>query len=105
MAGLNHMRGLPPSHPGELIGRLLEEHGIAVSQAASTLGLSRQYLHSLFRGEGRVSAELAVKLGEFFGNGADLWANLQSKYDLFYARERFKKSKIRIQPAAMIAAE
>jgi addiction module HigA family antidote len=30
-----------------------------------------------------MSPEMALKLGRFFGNGTELWMNLQTRYDLW----------------------
>jgi hypothetical protein len=46
-----------PTHPGELFREILEEHlRLSVSEAASRMGISRQSLHAVLRGEAAVTA-------------------------------------------------
>ena len=35
------------------------------------------------KNESRITAEIAVRLGLYFGNGAEFWANCQNHYDLY----------------------
>jgi antitoxin HigA-1 len=78
-------------HPGEILhGVITEGLGLSVSEAARRLRVSRQTLHRILSGRHGVSAEMALRLGRFCGNGPDLWLRLQAAFDLARARERLK---------------
>lgn len=60
-----------PTHPGYVVRVELEELGMTVTDAAERLGVSRPSLSPL----------MALKLGRFFGNGTELWLNMQTRFD------------------------
>lgn len=78
----------PPTHPGEILRDIvLPELRLSVSEAARQLGVSRQTLHSVMSGRSAVSAEMALRLGRFCGNGPGLWLRMQQAYDLWQAQD------------------
>ena len=52
---------------------------------AAALGVSRQTLYDILNEQQPVTAEMAVRFGKLFGNGAGFWANLQRSHDLAVA--------------------
>jgi addiction module HigA family antidote len=81
-------RSILPMHPGELLREdVLPALGITQTVAAKYLGISRQSLHEILTEKRAVTPEMAVRLGKLCGNGPTLWANLQSKYDVWKAEE------------------
>ena len=72
-----------PTHPGFVVKMELEELEMAISDAADRLGVARPTLSALVNQRKRVSPEMALRLGRFFGNGTELWLNLQARYDRF----------------------
>lgn len=85
-------RGLPPIHPGVILGRTilpaLKAEGVPRTKVAEDLGIGRRTLYDLVDGKGSVTPELALKLGRYFGNTPQFWMNLQTSWDLWQARER-----------------
>jgi len=61
---------------------------------ANALGISRQTLYGILNQKQPVTAEMAVRFGKLFGNGARFWANLQRSYDLAAAERTVVVSKI-----------
>ena len=55
---------------------------------AAALGISRQTLYDILNEKQPVTAEMAVRFGKLFGNGAGFWINLQRIYDLALAERR-----------------
>jgi hypothetical protein len=50
-----------PTHPGEFFREILEEHlRLSISEAVSRMGISRQSLHAVLRGEAAVTADLVA---------------------------------------------
>jgi addiction module HigA family antidote len=71
-----------PTHPGAIVKRELEALGMTVYAAAPLLGVSKQALGNIVDEKSRVSPEMALRLGKFFGNGPQLWMDLQTDHDL-----------------------
>jgi antitoxin HigA-1 len=92
-------RGLPPTHPGEILkGLYVEPLGITVTDAASRLGVTRKALSELLNGHSGVSAEMALRLSMAFNTTPDLWLGLQQDYDLWKAKTKI--GKLGIKPFA-----
>lgn len=80
--------GLPPMHPGELLREdVLPAAGKSKTEIARLLGMSRQHLYDILDERQPVTPATALRLGKLFGNGPDLWLNLQKKYDLHKAQQ------------------
>lgn len=82
--------GLPAIHPGEYIREALEELGMTQAALAKALGISATRISRLVREERPVTAELALRLGQAFGQSPKYWLNLQAAYDLKLARLALK---------------
>jgi addiction module HigA family antidote len=76
-------RGLAPVHPGALLREdVLPAVKMPKADIARALGISRAQLYALLNERAAVTAPMALRLGRFFGNGPELWLNMQSNYDL-----------------------
>ncbi len=76
-------RALPAMHPGELLREdIVPALGRPRAEIARLLGVSRQTLHAILAERTPVTPEMALRLGKLCGNGAELWLNLQARYDL-----------------------
>ncbi|MDE2184237.1 MAG: HigA family addiction module antidote protein [Alphaproteobacteria bacterium] len=94
-----------PTHPGELFRDIvLPELGLSVSKAARQLGVSRQTLHAIMSGRSAVTAEMALRLGRFCGNGPGLWLRMQQAFDLWEAQAQLE-GKLDAIPVYNVAAE
>ena len=85
-----------PPHPGGLVRSNLEQLGLSVTEAAKGLGVTRQQLYRVIRGESGVSPEMAVRFEKAFGGGADFWLRMQMSFDL--ARVRSRASPLEVKP-------
>lgn len=85
-----------PPHPGGLIKDNIAELGLSVAEAAEGLGVTRQQLYRVIRGENGISPEMAVRLEKAFGGTADFWLRMQMSWDL--AQVRSKAGKIKVKP-------
>ena len=87
---------IDPVHPGEILrDDILPAVGISKTAVAEALGISRQTLYDILNEKQPVSAEMAVRFGKLFGNGAGFWLNLQRIYDLAHAERAVDVSGIR----------
>jgi addiction module HigA family antidote len=94
-----------PTHPGEILRDIvLPAVGVSVSEAARQLGVTRQTLHSILAGRSSVTAEMALRLGRFCGNGPGLWMRMQQAFDLWQAENRLNGALDKI-PVHNVPAE
>jgi addiction module HigA family antidote len=84
-----------PSHPGRLIKADLEELGISVAEAATGLGVTRQQLYRIIKGENAISPDMALRLEKAIGSTADMWLRMQMNYDLAQARLRAPATEVK----------
>jgi addiction module HigA family antidote len=78
-----------PAHPGAVLrDDVLPALGVSVTAAARELGVSRQTLHTILAEKAPVTADMAVRLGRWCGNGPHLWLAMQRDRDLWDASER-----------------
>ena len=73
---------IDPVHPGEILREdILPALSMSKTAAATALGVSRQALYDILNEQQPVTAEMAVRFGKLFGNGAGFWTNLQRSHD------------------------
>jgi len=88
-------RSIEPVHPGEILREdILPALSMSMTAVANALGISRQTLYGILNRKQPVTAEMAVRFGKLFGNGARFWANLQCSHDLAVAERKVDVSKI-----------
>ncbi len=98
------MRKRRPTHPGKILSSSLEALGMTPYAAAPLLGVSRMMLSKITNEKAAVTPEMALRLGKFFDNGAELWLGLQADVDLWDAREKLAIDLAKIKPAKKAAA-
>ena len=92
---------IEPVHPGEILRQdILPALSMSKTAIAAASGVSRQTLYDIPNEKQPVTAEMALRFGKLFGNGAGLWMNLQRIYDLAHAERRVDVSGIPTQKAA-----
>jgi antitoxin HigA-1 len=85
-----------PAHPGEVIRQLcLEPLGLTVTAAADALGVTRKALSDLLNGHSGLSPDMAIRLEKVGWSTADHWLRMQLQRDLWQARQRAGKIKVR----------
>ena len=87
-----------PPHPGAVLAEWLAE--VSVTQAAEHLGVTRTYLSRILNGHASISADMALRLSSLLGTSADMWLGMQGAYDLWQARQ--KKPRHRVRPLALV---
>jgi antitoxin HigA-1 len=74
---------IEPSHPGEITREtIMPILGMTINDVAAHLGVSRVALSEVINEKRGVSVDMAQRLGQAFGNGAQFW---QMQYDLWHA--------------------
>ena len=90
-----------PIHPGEFLSELLTELEITQAQLARAIGVSPMRISHIVKGARPVTADMALRLGRYFGQSAQYWLNLQVRYDLDCALDEIGKDTLSaIQPVA-----
>lgn len=93
--------GLSPVHPGAFLREDILPHvDMPKSEIAKALGISRAQLYAMLDERAPVTATMALRLGKFFGNGPELWLNMQSNYDIQTLGLKMAKELDRISPVA-----
>jgi antitoxin HigA-1 len=77
----------PSIHPGEILADELEELQMSASQLARTLHVPTNRITQILSGKRAVTADTALRLGQWLGTGPELWLNLQKMYELRLAEE------------------
>ena len=86
---------IEPVHPGEILREdVLPALSMSKTALAAALGISRQTLYEILNEKQPVTAEMAVRFGKLFGNGARFWLNLQRARDLAVAERTVDVSGI-----------
>lgn len=76
-----------PCHPGLIIcDDVLPELQLRVNEAAKQLGVSRVTLSRLINGHSAITAEIALRVGKWVGNGPEIWLRMQGQYDPWQAK-------------------
>ena len=78
---------ITPVHPGVYLKELLDELKISQYRLAQDLGVPAMRVNHVVHGKRPVTAELALRLGRYFGQSPRYWMNLQSRYDMDIAED------------------
>lgn len=91
---------LRPCHPGRLLKMELQARRRSASRLAVELGVPSGRITGILNGRRSITADTAVRLARYFGNGARFWLDLQSHYDIArIERERGKEIAAQVRPA------
>jgi antitoxin HigA-1 len=93
---------LDPIPPGEV---LLEEFmlplGISQNRLACDIDVPVSRIAGIVKGTRAITADTALRLGEYFGTSPELWTNLQASYEMRVARQTYwPEAKARIRARA-----
>ena len=76
-------RKLPPIHPGEILFEDYMRHlGLSAHRLAMALHVPATRITEILHGRRSITAETAVRLGQYFKTTPRFWLNLQTAYDL-----------------------
>ena len=86
---------IAPVHPGVYLKELLVELKLSQYQLARDLSVSAMRINHVINGKRPVTAELALRLGRYFGQNPRYWMNLQSRYDMDVAEDALSDQVVR----------
>lgn len=82
------MAKLSPITPGEiLLHEFLEPLGISQNRLARDVEVPVSRIAGIVKGERAITADTALRLGQYLGTSAEMWLNLQCQYDLRVAKQ------------------
>ena len=77
------MARLKNIHPGEILQEeFLIPFEITAYKLAKDIGIPQTRVSEILKGNRRITADTALRLGKYFGNSAKFWLGLQDDYDL-----------------------
>jgi antitoxin HigA-1 len=78
---------IPPVHPGAYLKELLDEMTLSQYRLAKDISVPAMRINYVINGKRPVNAELALRLGRYFGQNPRYWLNLQCRYDMDIAED------------------
>lgn len=88
-------RGMRNIHPGEILREdVINANEITITEAARLLGVTRTTLSNVLNQKADISPEMCFRIALVFGGTAEIWANLQTKYNLASVAEKVKQYKL-----------
>lgn len=95
----------PAIHPGEILADELTELNMNATQLAHALHVPANRISQILAGRRAITADTALRLGQWLGTGPELWLNLQTAYDLrLAAQEKGEEIAQMVRPLARNAA-
>ena len=90
----------PVIHPGRLLRRELAARKLSANRLSLDIGVPSGRVTDILNGRHSITADIAVRLGRYFGNGAQFWLDLQGQYDIgVVEREKGAEIAKRVRPA------
>ena len=88
---------LPPLHPGEVLREeFLVPLGLSAAALAKAMGVPRTRVERIASETIGITADTALRLGKALGTSAQLWLNLQNRFDVETAERAIGKQLARI---------
>jgi addiction module HigA family antidote len=88
-------RGMRNSHPSEILKEeIIESNELTITAAAKLLKVTRTTLSNIINGKSEISPEMCYRIAAVFGGTPDIWAILQTKYNLRSIADKVKNLKI-----------
>jgi addiction module HigA family antidote len=90
----------PIVHPGRLLKRELGARGLRANRLALDIGVPSGRITDILNGRRSITADTAVRLGRYFGNGPQFWLDLQGQHDIAVVeKEKDVEIAQRVRPA------
>lgn len=77
--------------PGEFLQDEMDARGMKQVDLVKELGLSKSEVSLIISGKRSITVPIAIKLEKIFGIDAEVWMNLQVKYDIEKLKMEYSK--------------
>ena len=94
---------ISPVHPGVYLKELITELNLSQYRLARELGVPAMRINHVVNGKRPVTADLALRLGRYFGQNPRYWINLQCRYDMDVAEDALSE-KVAMEVRPLMAA-
>ncbi len=96
---------IAPVHPGVYLKELLDELALSQYRLAKDIAVPAMRINYVVNGKRPVNAELALRLGRYFGQNPRYWLNIQSRYDMDIAEDALSDQVARqVRPLVVSAS-
>lgn len=83
------MKKIPPVHPGEILWEeFMQPLGISQNALGRALHVPVPRIHAIVKQQRGITADTALRLGQYFNTSPQFWLNLQNRYELELASDR-----------------
>ena len=79
-------------HPGRILAREMAARKLTANALALKLRVPGNRISEIVAERRGISPETALRLGRYFGTGAELWSRLQTDFDLSQAERQLGKT-------------
>ena len=79
-------------HPGRILAREMEARKLTANALALKLRVPGNRISEIVAERRGISPETALRLGRYFGTGAELWSRLQADFDLSQTERQLGKA-------------
>lgn len=83
----NNLTPFEPTHPGKLLKDELQERGISQKQFAELVDVPYTALNEILNGKRPMSVDFSLRVEAALGIDADLFINMQTRYNTQTARK------------------
>ena len=93
------MAKLKNPHPGEILKyEFIEEIGMSQNQLADNIGVPRNRIHAIVKGQRSITADTDLRLCKYFRLSEGYFLRLQNAYDTLEAKRSISKQVEKIIP-------
>ena len=93
------MVGMIAIHPGEFLKEeILAPRKITQTKLAENINVPLSVVREICQTKRDIDADIALRLGTYFGTSFEFWLNLQQNYDLRICKQQEAKIKKQIHP-------
>src|SRR5436305_2367905 len=97
------MTGMIPIHPGEILKEeIMIPRKISQTKLAKDTDIPLLVIREICQTKRDIDADIALRLGIYFGTSFEFWLNLQQNYDLRICKRQEAKVKKQISPLLSI---
>ena|SRR5690348_2089487 len=92
------------THPGDILKHeFLKPLNLSGYALARAIGVTAQRVSDITLKKTGISADMAIRLGRFFGTTPEFWMNLQASYELASVGKKIRSQVKQIKPMARTA--
>jgi antitoxin HigA-1 len=98
---------LKPVHPGEILREeFMKPLGLSMNKLSLALRVPLTRIADIVNERRSITADSALRLARYFRNTPTFWMNLQTRYDLEVAEDKFASTIARdVQPSEAVNAQ